>query len=284
MSVVLASVDLGQVEEVTVSAQAGLLARIEQGALNGQPSLADLLRLCITLGGRAQSSDLRDWARRELEGYSGTAGEMPHYRRVAAPLLADGFSGHFAFTGKQLSVMDLPEFARDELAGGLVIDFGVAQLEKHAKQSESARLQPSGLDLLAHLMNRSPEYSARFERIYYDVSPHVFDSIVDSVRTTLLSMVAELRGAGVRDGDVPSKEVADQAVQVVIYGAKRNSVTINSPRAVGAGSTALVQASPRAERHSVPAWIRGPWGAAVGVATMAAAYAAFAVGLGWPPF
>lgn len=264
-----------------MSAQAGLLARIEHGALDGKSSLADLLRLCITLGGHAQSADLRDWARRELEGYSGTTVDMPDYRRVAAPLLADGFSGRFAFTGKQLSVMDLPEFARSELTGGLVIDFGVAQLEKHAKQSESARLQPSGLDLLAHFMNRSPEYSARIERIYYDVSPHVFDSIVDAVRTTLLSMVAELRGAGVRDGDVPSKEIADQAVQVVIYGAKRNSVTINSPRAVGAGAAALVQAS---ESHAVPAWIRGPWGAAVGVATIAAGYAGFAAGLGWPPF
>ncbi|GAA1069574.1 hypothetical protein GCM10009641_88070 [Mycobacterium cookii] len=265
-------------------AQAGLLARIEQDALDGKSSLSDLLRLCITLGGQAQSTDLRDWARRELEGYSGTTVEMPKYRRVAAPLLADGFSGRLAFAGKQLSVMDLPDFARDDLANGLVIDFGVAQLEKHAKQSESARLQPSGLDLLAHFMNRSPEYSARFERIYYDVSPHVFDSIVDSVRTTLLSMVAELRGAGVRDGDVPSKEVADQAVQVVIYGAKRNSVIINSPRAVGAGSTAVVQGSSLPESPAVPAWIRGPWGAAVGVATIAAAYAAFAVGLGWPPF
>jgi hypothetical protein len=42
---------------------------IERGALDNQRSLADTLRRCVLLGGKARSAELRAWASRELTGY-----------------------------------------------------------------------------------------------------------------------------------------------------------------------------------------------------------------------
>jgi hypothetical protein len=44
-----------------------LLEQIERDALNGETSVADGLRKCVALGGRAGSPELREWANRGLD-------------------------------------------------------------------------------------------------------------------------------------------------------------------------------------------------------------------------
>jgi len=65
---------------------AGLLAQIEEDVLSDR-SLADALRKCIMLGGRAGSAELRQWATQELKGYPDKE-EVPDFLTVAAPILA----------------------------------------------------------------------------------------------------------------------------------------------------------------------------------------------------
>ena len=48
----------------------GLLAQIEAGVLDDIVPLSSLLQKCIVLGGQAGSEKMRDWARRELNGYA----------------------------------------------------------------------------------------------------------------------------------------------------------------------------------------------------------------------
>jgi AbiTii len=54
------------------------------GALNENKSIGDLLRTVIQLGDEAKSTDLRDWALRELNDY-GPDDELPPYRPFTAP-------------------------------------------------------------------------------------------------------------------------------------------------------------------------------------------------------
>ena len=61
-----------------------------------------MLNKVIALGGRVDSTELRDWARRELQGY-GPDDELPEYRRIVAPLQLDGATMHGRITGQQLS-------------------------------------------------------------------------------------------------------------------------------------------------------------------------------------
>lgn len=48
-----------------------LIDQIERDALDEKASLASALRKCVSLGGKSRSDELRDWATRELKGYSG---------------------------------------------------------------------------------------------------------------------------------------------------------------------------------------------------------------------
>jgi len=68
-----------------------LLEQIEQDVLTSQP-LADTLRKCVVLGGKAGSVELREWATRELRGYD-AKDDAPDYRTVGAPILADVVTG-----------------------------------------------------------------------------------------------------------------------------------------------------------------------------------------------
>ena len=256
-----------------------LLDQIESGAHNSRTDLVDLLRKCITLGGQAGSGALRDWARRELDGYRGTDEELPAYRYITAPLVIDGFQDGWQFTGKQISTLELPDFAVNLFSKGLAINFGAGELQRLASKSKAVDLQPAGMDDLAYFMNNGPEYSASIMRVYFSVAPLAFDGILDTIRTNLVALVAEIRSAGVDASGVPSPAVADQAFNVVIKGRARANI------AVGEGATATMKVSEAArDQTRLPGWITGPWALALGVATVAGGAAAVAAWVGWNPF
>jgi hypothetical protein len=94
-----------------VTARSDRLCReIETGALDHQTPVSDVLRKAITLGSRAGSTELRDWAMRELQGY-GPDDELPEYRKIAAPLQVDMINPVVAVKRHTISPMELPDFA-----------------------------------------------------------------------------------------------------------------------------------------------------------------------------
>ena len=259
-----------------------LLERIEDGALDPGRSLADTLRLCVALGGRAGSADLRDWARRELDGY-GADDDLPDYRVVTVPILIDGSTFHAIITGQQMAPSDIPDFAREEISGELGLRMGVAAVEQMARKPEGSQLQHPGMADLVKYMNATSEGSGTIHRMYWSLQPTAALTVVDSIRTSLVSLVAELRAAGVTGADTVNAAVAEQAVNVVIHNAPRGNVTVNSAVSTGSGDPTAVHVPAGAKPH-VPGWVRGPWGFAVGAATIVAGYASVAVAEGWPPF
>lgn len=257
-----------------------LLHQIESGALNNKTDLADLLRKCIALGGQAGSTELRDWARRELDGYRGVGDELPTYRRITAPLLVDGIRDNWQFTRKQISTLELPDFATNAFTGGMAITFGVGELQRIASRSEPVDLQPAGMDDLAYFMNHSPEYAASIQRVYFSVAPVAVHGILDTIRTNLVSLVAEMRSAGVDSSGIPSTAVADQAYYVVVKGRARASIAIGE----GAAATVNVSELTPPGQSGLPNWVRGPWAATIGAATILSGIAGVAVWVGWNPF
>lgn len=260
-----------------------LLEQIEDGALDSRQSLPDLLRKCVALGGMAGSGPLRDWARSELDGYS-NGQELPSYRRVTAPLRIDGMNLRWHVTGQQISRHQLPEFARDAYLDTVDLPFGIAEIERSASAHSSIHLQASGMAEVVTYMNMQADYGSAVHSLYYSVEPTAFYGVLDTVRTNLVALVAEMRAAGVSGDDVPSAIVAEHAVQVVINGAKRSPIQINTSVAQDKSFASVQQSMfPRSESR-VPSWLRGPWAVLVGGATIAAGYAGFAASLGWPPF
>jgi hypothetical protein len=133
-----------------------LLAQIEQDVLDESKPLASALRKCVILGGNAASADLREWATRELHGYLSDDDKLPDYRYIAAPLLIDGTSGHYEITGEEISVLDLPEIARDVVKDDMAVPQGVGEIEAMIRQAEAEdgflRLGMPGGAELARLM------------------------------------------------------------------------------------------------------------------------------------
>lgn len=89
-----------------------LLTEIERDLLDGEP-VADVLRKLIILGGRAGSSELRDWASRELRGYADASlEELPCYRKLLAIIQVDVVVGRDQMSHFTISPNQLPESAR----------------------------------------------------------------------------------------------------------------------------------------------------------------------------
>jgi hypothetical protein len=262
----------------------GLLEQIEQGTLDSKMPLADVLRRCVALGGRAGSEQLRDWARRELDGYGDGQQELPPYRIVRAAICIDGSDVAKIVRGQQISRFQLPEFAREAIKDEAPIPYGIAELEKLAASTETLQLQHPAMPDIVHYMNGQAGYGTAIHSMYWKVSPTSIHGILDTIRTNLVALVAEMRAAGTVD--VPTAEAANQAVQVVIHSAKRSAITVNTNQATGPTHDAqtIAQQSPSEAASSIPAWVRGPWAFAVGAAGIAAAVAGVAVWTGWNPF
>jgi len=206
--------------------QGGLLAQIEADVVNDRVPLSSLLQKCIVLGGQAGSEKMRDWARRELNGYVG-ADTVPEYRHVFAALMAviTNNAGYNAIT-QRIHDDVFPDRVRDvirETIGDIedaVLPQGIGMLEELASQgTEMHRLGPPWSSLIADTLNKfNLPPNSRVAEVYWSVSNASIRGILVRVRTALAELVAELITLTPQDQEVPDRVAADQAVQFVITG------------------------------------------------------------------
>jgi hypothetical protein len=194
-------------------------------------------------------------------------------------------------SGQQAPLTLIPEVARPSIQGDIQIPQPIAEiadlvLSARRKGEDSIRLSPPLAQELLALMNNDLSKQDRhswgvgfdlppsqvIERVYWQVSLSFFVAILDTVRTTLVELVAEMR-AGTPDRDaLPTHDVAEQAVDIAING-NRNRVVINqvAPQGAGAASAGGVASTGSAEPENKPRrvmwWI-------VGIAGVIAAAAA----------
>jgi len=208
------------------------LRRLQKRALNDSSSLTALLREVIVLGGRTGSQELMEWARRELEGYA-RDDTLPGYRRVSVPLQMDGVTHNAQVKGQSLAPFRLPEFARDHVTNELDLRMSISEIEHLAKvtpRGDVVRLAPPGADDLVVYMNEMGNWNGHVERIYWAAAPVVFVGIVQGVRTSLVSLTAQMELVKAPEALVPSSEATSDSVSVVIYGerSKIKNITINN--------------------------------------------------------
>ena len=61
-----------------------IVSQIRDGAVNGDVSIATVLRQCAVLAARVDNEGFRGWVARELNGYPSDV-ELPSYRVLPAP-------------------------------------------------------------------------------------------------------------------------------------------------------------------------------------------------------
>ena len=127
-------------------------------------------------GSRTGSTQLREWALRELKGYAGVETEdMPGYRIVTAPLYIDGFtSGHPACHPRACQSdgdREAPSWACSTRRSSF--GKGISEIESLAARDDEGLIAPPGAADLAMIMNADPagDPNSRVERIYWSVAP-----------------------------------------------------------------------------------------------------------------
>lgn len=203
----------------------GLLAQIETDVVDDTVPVSSLLQKCIVLGGQAGSEKMRDWARRELNGYPG-ADTVPDYRHVPAALMAlitnrAGYNGITQRFDDSVFPRQIRDIIREKVdLEDAILGEGVGVLEAMAGQdTQEHRLIPSWAGFIADTLNEhNMAANSRVAEVYWSISSASIRGILVRVRTALAELVAELIALTPQDQEVPGKAAADQAVQFVITG------------------------------------------------------------------
>lgn len=136
-------------------------------------------------------------------------------------LLGDGQTFRAQFSQMAIPWMSLPRMIRDDVKDSLDLVHGVAMLEENASASDARGdgIVKMALPMTADIGRLMSNDSVYFERIYWAVGTSVFRGVLDEIRTTAVSVLAELRSGMPTTGIPPTAagEVADQAVNVVVY-------------------------------------------------------------------
>jgi len=280
-----------------------LLVQIEEDLLDDTVPTSSILRKAMILGGRAGSTVLRDWARRELNGY-GEGDELPEYRKLHCLIHVDLQNARFLVSRQSIGPEDLPDVVQETGRYGDEMEMrqSLDELEKIAAnapkkgidfvRADSSRV----MKLMNHEWRESGEMFARVHALYWTVSQSAVEGIVGRVRTALTEMVSELLAVLPDEASPPTKEMLDGATQFVIKGNRGPIHIANSAASSGATSVATTDATapppavPEAPRRTF--WQRfRDRGVIVGgaqvigaAAGIGGAYAALAAGLTWWPF
>ena len=232
------------------SAQGSPLLDLEAALHDNTTSLTLLLHKCLLLGGRSGSQLLRQWAKRELDGYADVPeADLPDYRRVGGVICVDAVVGYNIIEGRAITAFDLPKAMRDRgINEVLPIPTGVGEIEDLVNRGDvTLKLSRFGSANAAALMNA--EIQEEFQEItavYWKVHVSAMHNVLVLIRTKMVEMVAELLAALPQGETAPSKELVDDVVGVVIHGDNTHVTVVHTTAgtttptiASGANSTAV---------------------------------------------
>ncbi|MFD8557364.1 hypothetical protein ACFV1N_08760 [Streptosporangium canum] len=265
-----------------------LLSQIEHDALDSSLPLADVLLKCVALGGHTGSSALRDWAKRELDGYP-TEEDVPDYRVITATLWMrhTNRAGYNPLT-QQISPQALPKGIREHFAEEIRLTDPLSQLEALSKRDEPLTVTRSSAQDLAQLMTQQGWEDGRIPRnqiisdIYWQMEPIAIGSVVSRIRAALVSFVAEVVAAMPPGEQVPSAAATDKALKLAVPGIHISDsphavVNVNHGSSGGITNTVTTGGEAKQSRFwPVTGWIVGT------LVAIASLYAALGQWLDWP--
>ncbi len=210
--------------------------------LDESEPLAGLLRKCLLLGAETGSVALRDWARKELNGY-GDEDEVPEYRQVSGvPISMDSISGNTWATGQTISRFQLPREAWEYVPETMSFRQPVEELEQMAG-TKSLSFSSPGLSMAQTIWNGKLGPFQSINGLSYTMTGSVVAGMVGQIRTQLVDIIADLT-ADTPMSELPSKVQVDTAVSEHIGASTVYNTTINSasgPFAIGTEAEARTE-------------------------------------------
>jgi len=104
----------------------------------------------------------------------------------------------------------------------------IEHLARETPRGEVVKLAPPGADDLVALMNRIGTWRGHIEHMYWAVSPVVLVGVLEGVRTTLVSLTAQMEAVTPPAAILPTPEGTAASVALAVYGdrSKTKNVTI----------------------------------------------------------
>lgn len=220
-----------------------LLQSLREHMLDESEPLAGLLRKCLLLGAETGSGSLREWARRELNGY-GDEEEAPEYRKIPeVPISVDSVAGNTWIKGQTLNRLQLPEKAREHLPESLSFKQPIEELERLAEQ-KSLTFGSPGLAYARTVWNRQLGPFENIVGLSYVLTGSVLAGMLGQIRTQLVDIIADLT-SGTPLSELPNKARVDAAVNARVGQARDvYNTTIHEAKgatAIGGRATATAE-------------------------------------------
>jgi hypothetical protein len=212
-----------------------LLADIQFECTAERASVSRLLRLCLQLASRLKHDPFKGWALHELNGYPKDA-ELPPYRIVetrSPGFFADRFIGQVTF---DIPMSILPEPLRSR--------FLVARLDQPISQYEELLSEEGGFsapwpqELALHYGKEVSPIQCL--RMWQELPRSGVASLIDTVKTRVLSMVLDIKAENPDAGDIqgPGAVPIPEAKVAQIFNTNIYGGTVQN---LAAGSTDIVQ-------------------------------------------
>jgi hypothetical protein len=219
-----------------------LLRSLRERMLDESEPLAGLLRKCLLLGAETGSVALRNWARKELNGY-GDEDEVPEYRSLSGvPISMNSISGNTWATGQTLSRFQLPREAWEYVPETMSFKQPVEELEQMAGQ-KSLSFSSLGLSMAQTIWNRQLGPYQSINGLSYTMTGSVVAGMLGQIRTQLVDIIADLT-ADTPMSELPSKRQVDAAVSEHIGASTVYNTTIQAasgPVAIGTDAQAKTE-------------------------------------------
>lgn len=219
-----------------------LLRSLRELMLDESEPLAGLLRKCLLLGAETGSAALRDWARRELNGY-GDEDVVPEYRNISGvPISVDSVSGNAWMTGQIINRFQMPREVWQYVPETMSFRQPVEELEHMAGQKSLSFSSP-GLSVAQTIWNRQLGPFQSINGLTFKMTGSALAGMVGQVRTQLIDIIADLT-ADTPMSELPSKVQVDAAVTEHIGASTVYNTTVNatgSPVAIGTEAKAKVE-------------------------------------------
>ncbi|MGP5732961.1 AbiTii domain-containing protein [Arthrobacter rhombi] len=209
-----------------------LLNSLREHILDESEPLAGLLRKCLMLGAETGSETLRQWARRELNGYDDDV-ELPNYRLLRdLPIKVDSISGNTWAQGMTYNRLQLPAEAQKGVPDTFPLRQAVEELENLA-QSKTLSFTSTGLAYAQTVWNSQLDSFQQITGMRYSIPGSVVTGILGQIRTQLVDVIADLTAKNPL-AELPKKDAVDTAVSQHIETQYNTTIQeSNGPTAIG---------------------------------------------------
>jgi len=218
-----------------------LLRSLRDHMLDEEEPLAGLLRKCLLLGAETGSNSLREWARKELNGY-GDNEEVPEHRRVTGlAIKMNSISGNTSVTGQTIDRLQMPPKCWEYVSESIEFKQPVEELERLAGQKSLSFTTP-GLAYAQTIWNQELGPHQTILQLSFVLAGSTVAGIVGQIRTRLVDLVADLT-ADTPLSELPRKEQVDAAVRHRIEGDIYNTTFhgASGPLAIGKKAMATTE-------------------------------------------